>query len=113
MGTPAYMAPEQGLDAKQAGPPADVWALGAVLYACLTGRPPFIGTALETIALAVEAEPPRPRDLNPDVAPDLEAICLRCLEKDPADRYESATALAVDLAHWRREHAEGGTSRMV
>ncbi|WP_254509245.1 serine/threonine-protein kinase [Anatilimnocola floriformis] len=105
MGTPAYMAPEQALDAKRAGPPADVWALGAVLFVCLTGRPPFHSeNAMETLTLLIEADPPTPRSLNPAVDFDLEAICIRCLQKKEADRYASATELAADLDRWLQGH---------
>lgn len=102
MGTPAYMAPEQALDTKRAKEGADVWALGAVLYACLTGRPPFIGSSvMETLTLVIEADPPSLRELAPQVDSDLEAICLKCLVKDPLQRYLSAEDLVADLARWR------------
>jgi serine/threonine-protein kinase len=100
LGTPAYMAPEQAHG--QAGVGADVYALGVILYQLLTGRVPFEGsTPLETLALA-ERQPPRPpRQLCPRVPPALEAICLKCLAKSPAERYPSAAALAEDLRRWR------------
>src|SRR5262249_17640164 len=102
MGTPAYMAPEQALDAKRAGPLGDVWALGAVLYACMTGRPPFDAKSpVETLTLVIEADPAPPRSLNPRVEEDLEAICLKCLRKVPPERYGSAAELARDLQRWR------------
>lgn len=102
LGTPAYMAPEQAAgNAKEAGTPADIHSLGAVLFELLTGRPPFLGrTALEVLRLVADAEPPRPTSLVPGLDPDLEAVCLRCLEKDPARRYDSAAALAKDLERW-------------
>ncbi len=101
MGTPAYMAPEQALDSKKAGPPADIWALGAVLYACLTGRPPFeAANVMETLTLVIEADPLSPRSLNPAVSFDLEAICIRCLQKEESARYASAAELADDLGRW-------------
>lgn len=104
LGTPAYMAPEQAAGhAKDAGTPADIYALGAVLFELLTGRPPFLGkSALEVLRLVADAEPPRPSALVPGLDRDLEAVCLRCLEKDPARRYDSAAALAEDLERWLR-----------
>jgi WD40 repeat protein len=98
LGTPSYMAPEQAGRAKEVGPAADVWALGAILYECLTGRPPFhAATRLDTL-LAVLGDPVVPPSrLRPRIPPGLEAVCLRCLEKDPRGRYPSAEALAEDL----------------
>jgi urea transport system substrate-binding protein len=103
LGTPAYMAPEQAAGrGKQVGPAADVWAIGAILYRLLTGRPPFEGeTTFETLTAVVTADVVPPRRLNPAVPPALEAVCLRCLEKDPARRFPSAAALADDLSCYR------------
>jgi len=98
LGTPSYMAPEQALGAPNITPAADVYSLGAILYEALTGRPPFrCATAVETMAQVIHEEPLPPSRLIGSLAPDLESICLRCLEKDPAHRYESAGALAEDL----------------
>jgi eukaryotic-like serine/threonine-protein kinase len=99
MGTPAYMAPEQARgDTKFVGPAADVWALGAILYECLTGKRPFEAEDTWAVLRKVTDEaPPRLRSHVPGLPRDLELIALKCLEKKPADRYPSAAALADDL----------------
>ena len=99
MGTPSYMAPEQAAsNAKTLGPAADTYALGAILYHMLTGRPPFQAeTQLDTIMQVIGEEPIAPRRLNSTVPVDLETITLKCLQKDIGRRYDSAEALAEDL----------------
>jgi len=99
LGTPSYMSPEQA-DPKHAEVTAatDIYSIGAILYQALTGRPPIAGdTPLETLALVQKSEPIPPRVIDPRLPPDLETICLRCLEKDPRNRYASASEVADEL----------------
>jgi eukaryotic-like serine/threonine-protein kinase len=102
VGSPSYLSPEQAAGkGSRVGPASDVYALGAILYHLLTGRPPFQAESLTTLLKEVlEAEPVGPRRLNASIPRDLETICLKCLEKDPAGRYGTAQALGDDLGRY-------------
>jgi serine/threonine-protein kinase len=109
LGTPPYMPPEQAFGEKGLGPTADVYGLGATLYEILTGKPPYEGSLPEVVRKVDRDPVVPPRKLVPELHPDLEAVCLKCLEKNPRDRYPSAAALADDLDRWGR--GEGTTVR--
>ncbi len=135
MGTPSYMAPEQASGRiKELGPASDIYALGAILYELVTGRPPFkAATTWDTLTHVGHTEPVPPRQMQPTLPSDLETICLKCLEKNPARRYVSAQDFAEDLRafqngepirarapglvrqawFWVRRHAVFTTSTMV
>ena len=119
LGTPDYMSPEQAAGRQDmSGPASDVFSLGAMLYAMITGRVPFRGANLaELLSHILQDEPERPSRLNPRVPPDLETICLKCLEKRPDRRYASADALAKDLGRFLDHEAISarpvGRSRQV
>lgn len=104
LGTPSYMAPEQASGkTRDAGTPADIYAIGAVFFELLTGRPPYVGSStLEVIRKVADGDLPRLRTLNSEVPEDLEAICLHCMEREPASRYASALGLVRDLERWQR-----------
>ncbi len=113
VGTPQYMPPEQAAGRhEQIGPTSDVYSLGATLYSALTGRAPFTGSsAVEILNRVIRDEPLSPRILNPAVPRDLETICLKCLEKEPHQRYATAKELADDLR--RFQHGEPINARPV
>ena len=113
IGSPSYMAPEQ-LAGKRAevGPPSDVYAIGAVLYELLTGKPPFQGaTTMETLLQVRERDPENPSAVRPKIPSELEAICLKCLEKDPRQRYASAIEVAEELRRFEEHEPVHASTR--
>src|SRR5262245_45101941 len=101
LGTPSYMAPEQARADRRLSTAADVYSLGAILYEILAGRPPFRAASVaETLAEVMTREPPHPRSIEPAADRDLSVVALKCLEKDPVRRYESAAAVADELERW-------------
>ena len=102
MGTPAYLAPEQANgEAAKYGPWTDVYAIGSVLYELLTGRPPHAAsTVAETLRQIAEKDPVEPNSINPDISQDLSIICMKCLRKDPMQRYSTASQLSQDLTYF-------------
>ena len=123
LGSPPYMSPEQAAGKKdEVGPSTDVYAIGAILYELITGHPPFeADSSLETLYKVMETEPTAPRLIDRDIPHDLETICLKCLSKDPGDRYDSAQELANELGRFlqgepilaRPLGAAGGSSRLT
>jgi serine/threonine-protein kinase len=110
VGTPQYMAPEQARGDPHLTVGADVYALGGILYYCLTGQAPFSGKSfVDVLNQVIMSPPPAPRTINASADPELEAVCLKCLEKDPADRYHTAAKLADDLERYLR--GEGVSAR--
>jgi len=103
LGTPSYMSPEQAAG-KRVAVASDIYSVGAILYEMLSGHPPFqAATVLETLRLVAEQEPKRLSAIHSRIDPELETICMKCLEKDPGARYGSARALAEDLERWLRQ----------
>jgi photosystem II stability/assembly factor-like uncharacterized protein/tRNA A-37 threonylcarbamoyl transferase component Bud32 len=107
LGTPSYMSPEQALgNLKAIGPATDIYSLGSILYELLTGKPPFAGpSVMSTLQKVLEELPIPPINLQPGIPRDLQAICLKCLQKEPAQRYATAAALADDLRRFHTQQA--------
>ena len=107
LGTPSYMSPEQAEGKhKLVGPATDIYSLGAILYASLAGRAPFVAeTPVDTLLQVAHNEPVTPRSLNPKIPKELETICLKCLQKHPKTRYATAKDLADDLNRWLEGHS--------
>src|SRR5262249_38680562 len=102
MGTPGYMAPEQAAGGKGVGPAADIYAIGVILFECLTGRLPYRAQdSAELLLKTLNEDPPSIRSFVPGIPADLDRICMKCLAKAPAERYASAAALADDLHRFR------------
>lgn len=106
VGTPAYMSPEQsGGNPKKLGPASDIYSIGVVLYEYLIGRPPLVAeNAIATLGMINDVEPVSPRQIRPGIPVDLDTICMKCLRKDPAERYASAGELADDLQRYLENH---------
>lgn len=115
IGTPSYMAPEQAAGQRgEIGPETDVYSLGAILYAMLTGRPPFqAASPVDTVLMVLEQDPVPPRLLNPKADPDLEMVAMKCLQKPTDLRYSDAAALADDLEAWLRHEPVSARSSQL
>ena len=113
MGSPLYMSPEQMRSSKDVSPSADIWSLGVILHELITGDVPFTGATFPEVLVQVMSEPPpKLRALRPEVPEGLEAVVLRCLEKDPADRYSSVAALGVALTPYASTRTLGLQARL-
>ena len=114
IGSPLYMSPEQMKASKHADAQSDIWALGVILYELIAGQVPFIGESETEVIIKVSTEPPRPlRGFRPEVPPRLEAVILKCLEKDRAQRYLNVADLACDLASFAPARAYGAIERIT
>ena len=113
IGSPPYMSPEQVRSPGDVDARTDIWSLGATLYEMLAGQPPFLGdTPAQTLALVLEAQPPRLRDFRPDVPEELEAVVMRCLQKDRTKRYASLDEFSTELAPFASPEAEVSVERV-
>jgi len=114
MGSPMYMSPEQMASSRDVDHLSDIWSLGVILYQLLTGRPPFQGDAIPELVLKVVSAPARPlRELRPDLPAELQAVVMRCLEKDKAARFQSVGALAVALQKFGPESSKSSVEHIL
>ncbi len=114
MGSPLYMPPEQMASSRSVDARSDIWALGVILYELLTGKPPFLGETLPEVCMKIAIEPPPPiRSLRPDVPPEIEAVILRCLEKDRERRYPNIAQFAHALVDFGPKRARSSVERIT